>query len=186
MPLDRIAPRDAEHARELILADRTEAERSFQRCTPESIRDPPAAAEGRAWARRYGLGVLAQAYLRLQRPAEGLGVVEEALELTHNLPPYGSEAELYRLKGDLLVQAKGARRSSADAEACFQHAVDIASRKQSKSLELRATLSLSRLWRKRGKEREARDRLAAIYAWFTEGFDDPDLREARALLDDLA
>ena len=72
------------------------------------------------------------------------------------------------------------------AEACFQQSLAVALRQQAKSWELRSALSLSRLWRQQGKRAEARELLAPIYSWFTEGFDTPDLQEARALLDELA
>ena len=73
-----------------------------------------------------------------------------------------------------------------EAETCFHQALDIARRQQAKSLELRAAMSLSRLWQRQGKRDEARQLLAPIYSWFTEGFDTADLKEARALLDELA
>ena len=73
-----------------------------------------------------------------------------------------------------------------EAEACFRQALEIARRQQAKSLELRAAMSLSRLWQQQGKRDEARELLAPIYGWFTEGFDTPDFQEARALLDELA
>jgi predicted ATPase len=93
------------------------------------------------------------------------------------------EAEVYRLKGDLLL-----RQSVPDApqaEACFQQALAVACRQQAKSWELRAAMSLSRLWQQQGKRAEARELLAPIYSWFTEGFDTPDLQEAKALLEEL-
>jgi predicted ATPase len=74
----------------------------------------------------------------------------------------------------------------AEAEACFRQAVDIACRQSAKSLELRAVRSLSRLWQRQGKKEEARQMLAEIYGWFTEGFDTADLKEAKALLEELA
>ena len=74
----------------------------------------------------------------------------------------------------------------AEAEAYFQHAIDIARRQQAKSLELRAAMSLSRLWQQQGKREETRQLLAEIYGWFTEGFNTADLQEARALLDELS
>jgi predicted ATPase len=74
----------------------------------------------------------------------------------------------------------------AEAQACFHRALDIARSQQAKSLELRAATSLSRLWQQQGKRNEARQLLAEVYSWFTEGFDTPDLREAKALLDELA
>jgi predicted ATPase len=92
------------------------------------------------------------------------------------------DAEVWRLKGELLkVQDK-----IADAECCFQKAIEIAGQQAAKSLELRASTSLARLWQKQGKRAEARQVLGAIYAWFTEGFDTVDLREAAGLLQDLA
>jgi len=84
------------------------------------------------------------------------------------------EAEIYRLKGELLLQQ--ALPDAAQAEVCFQ---------QAKSWELRAAMSLSRLWQRQGKSRGARALLAPIYGWFTEGFDTPDLQEAKVLLDEL-
>ena len=71
-------------------------------------------------------------------------------------------------------------------ETCFRQALDIASRQQAKSLELRAAMSLSRLWQRQGKREEARQLLAEIYSWFTEGFDTADLQDAKALLDELS
>jgi predicted ATPase len=89
-----------------------------------------------------------------------------------------------RLQGELRLQL--ANPEIPQAEACFQQAIDIARRQQAKALELRATLSLSRLWQQQGRRRAAREHLAPIYGWFTEGFDTADLREAKALLEELA
>ena len=109
------------------------------------------------------------------------------------------EAELYRLKGELLLQSgdqgltsgvlsadAGRQTREAEAEACFHQALDVARRQQAKSLELRAAMSLSRLYRRQGRQAEARPLLAETYGWFTEGFDTRDLQEARALLEELA
>src|SRR5262249_178168 len=100
------------------------------------------------------------------------------------------EAELYRLKGELTLKQSGVRGPEAEvqrqAEACFQKAFEVARRQQAKSLELRAGMSLSRLWQQQGRKEEARQMLAEIYGWFTEGFDTKDLQEANALLDELA
>jgi predicted ATPase len=90
------------------------------------------------------------------------------------------EAELYRLKGELL------RAQGDEAEASLLKAVEVARRQGAKSWELRATVSLCRLWRDRGRVDEARHMLAEIYAWFTEGFDTVDLKEAKALLEELS
>jgi predicted ATPase len=94
------------------------------------------------------------------------------------------EAELYRLQGTLLLTRSG--EPYAEAEACLQQALAIARRQQAKSWELRAAMSLSRLWQRQGKRAEAYELLAPIYGWFTEGFDTADLPEAKALLEELA
>jgi predicted ATPase len=93
------------------------------------------------------------------------------------------EAELYRLKGELL--SPSSMENWAEAETCFRQAIDVARRQQAKSLELRAAMSLSRLWQQQGKRAEARQLLAPIYNWFTEGFETADLQEAKALLAEL-
>ena len=96
------------------------------------------------------------------------------------------EAELHRLKGELLLNADcGLQMAELTPEDCYQKALDIARRQQAKSLELRAATSLARLWQQRDKRQQARDLLAPIYNGFTEGFDTTDLREAKALFDTL-
>ena len=101
------------------------------------------------------------------------------------------EAELHRQRGELLLlrQAKNhpaqGGQDQHEAEVCFQHALDVARQQQAKSLELRAAMSLARLWQQRGKRDEARALLAPIYGWFTEGLDTADLQEAKALLEEL-
>ena len=90
------------------------------------------------------------------------------------------EAEIYRLRGVLLLRQPGTPQ--AEAEAWLQRALDVARRQEAKSLELRAAMSLSRLWQQQGKRAEAHALLAPIYGWFTEGFDTADLQEAKALL----
>jgi hypothetical protein len=99
---------------------------------------------------------------------------------------------LYRLKGDLLLEDSGQTLLSADqgraseAEACFRQALGVTRRQEAKSLELRAAMSLSRLWQWQGKRHEARELLASIYEWFTEAFDTADLQEAKGLLAELS
>ena len=93
------------------------------------------------------------------------------------------EPELYRLKGALLLQQS--LDNHTEAENCFQHAISIAQNQQAKSLELRATTSLARLWHQQGKRQEAYDLLDSVYNWFTEGFDTADLKDAKALLHEL-
>jgi predicted ATPase len=117
---------------------------------------------------------------------EGLRVLAEALALVEKTGERFWEAELCRLKGELLLKAEGGVRSAElTAEECFHQALDIARSQQAKSLELRAAMNLSHLWQQQGKRAEARELLAPIYSWFTEGFDTPDLQEAKALLEDL-
>ncbi|MBI3330144.1 MAG: hypothetical protein HYZ81_25980 [Nitrospinae bacterium] len=114
----------------------------------------------------------------------------EALAAVHKTRARYCEAELYRLKGELLQQQTvGAGLKPApteEAETCFRQALDVARRQGAKSLELRAAMSLSRLWQCQGRRDEARQLLAEVYGWFTEGFDTPDLQEAKALLEELA
>jgi predicted ATPase len=94
------------------------------------------------------------------------------------------EAEIARLRGVLLLRQPGI--SQAEAETWLRRALDIARCQEAKSLELRAAMSLCRLWQQQGKQAEARELLAPIYGWFTEGFDTADLQEAKALLEELA
>lgn len=94
------------------------------------------------------------------------------------------KAELYRLKG-ILLQQQGSEPQSA-VENCFYHSLSIARSQQAKSFELRTATSLAKLWQSQGKRQEAHDLLAPIYTWFTEGFDTVDLKDAKALLDELA
>ncbi len=118
---------------------------------------------------------------------EGLSVLAEALALVEQNGERRWEAELYRLKGTLALQSKvqGPKSKVEEAEECFHRAIEIARRQQAKSLELRAVVSLSRLWQQQGKREEAQQMLAEIYGWFTEGFDTVDLQEAKALLEEL-
>ena len=94
------------------------------------------------------------------------------------------EAEVYRLRGVLLLQQPGTPQ--AEAEACFQQALDVARHQEAKSLELRAAMSLALLWQRQDKCTAAYELLAPVYSWFTEGFDTADLQEAKALLEALA
>jgi predicted ATPase len=128
--------------------------------------------------------LLAEACGRAGQVEEGLRVLEEALEALQTTEDRFYDAEMYRLKGALLL-ARSAKQH-AEAETCFLQALDTARQQQTKSLELRAATSLSRLWQQQGKRAEAQALLTPIYSWFTEGFDTPDLQEARALLDELA
>ena len=140
-------------------------------------------ATGGARDRPYHLALLAEVSAQGGQTAAGLAVLAESLA---TLPTSGVrwwEAELYRLRGELVLQHAVAQPE--EGEACFQHALTIARRQQAKSLELRAAMSLSRLWQQQGKCTEAYALLAPIYGWFTEGFDTADLQEAKALLEAL-
>src|SRR5262249_27756324 len=119
------------------------------------------------------------------RYEEGLSVLAEALAIVDKTGERFYEAELYRLKGELTLQQSGVPNPQSEAEACFLKAFEIARRQSAKSLELRAVTSLGRLWQRQDKREEAREMLAEIYNWFTEGFDTKDLQEAKALLDEL-
>src|SRR5262249_46190251 len=114
----------------------------------------------------------------------GLVLLTEALMHVDKTRERWYEPELYRLKGVLLLQLNS--DNQAEAESCFQHALAIARNQQAKSFELRTATSLAKLWQQQGKRQEAYDLLAPIYNWFSEGFDTADLKDARALLDELA
>jgi class 3 adenylate cyclase/predicted ATPase len=126
------------------------------------------------------LGLRAEAYGKLGQVKEGLSVVGEALRAVDDTGEHFYEAELYRLKGELLLQQS--LDNQAEAESCFNHAIHIAQSQQAKSWELRAATSLARLWQQQGKRAEAHALLAPVYHWFTEGFDTADLQDAQALL----
>jgi predicted ATPase len=130
--------------------------------------------------RSYYLGLLAEGYGQVGQPEAGVRAVAEALTLVATTEVRWWEAELYRLEGALRLQLP--TPDVSQAEACFQQALAVARGQQAKSLELRAALCLSRLWQQQGKRDEARQLLAEVYGWFTEGFDTPDLQEAKALL----
>jgi predicted ATPase len=140
-------------------------------------------ATGAELARPWYLALLAEAHANAGQAEEGLSVVAEALAAVDKTGERWWKAELYRLKGELLLMQGGAE---AEVEACFRQALEISRGQQAKSLELRAVMSLSRLWQQQGKKSEARQMLQEIYGWFSEGFDTPDLRDAKALLEELA
>ena len=143
-------------------------------------------ATGAEQSRPYNLALLAEAYGSVGQPAEGLALLAEALTTVDRTGERGWEAELYRLKGELLLAQVGESQEVSEAETCFQQALAVAQRQQAKSWELRAAMSLSRLWQHQGKRAEARELLAPVYGWFTEGFDTADLQEAKTLLDALS
>jgi predicted ATPase len=137
-----------------------------------------------------------EACRKVGQAQEGLDVLAEALDFVDRTGERYYQAELYRLKGELTLQQNKEQATGNgqqgritdphnEAEACFLKAIEIAQRQQAKSLELRAVMSLARLWQSQGKTTEARQMLAEIYEWFTEGFDTKDLQEAQALIEEL-
>jgi predicted ATPase len=154
---------------------------------------------GAEFQRPHFLAMLAEASGLLGQPEGGLAALEEALTLVQQTGERYYEAELHRQRSELLLNAESGRSQSLPpptqsrrvrqavltAEECFQQALDVARQQQAKSLELRAAMSLSRLWQRQGKRQEAYDLLAPIYGWFTEGFDTADLQEAKTLLLEL-
>jgi hypothetical protein len=132
--------------------------------------------------RPYGLGILSGALAKVGDHNAALNAAMGALAIAEECGERWWEAELYRLKGLHLLACRGPQ----DAQTAFQQAIGVARQQQAKSLELRAATSLARLWAEEGRRAEARALLAPVDGWFTEGFDTPDLKEAKALLEELA
>jgi len=140
-------------------------------------------ATGAQLARPYYLALLAEAWGTTGEPKAGLAGLTEALTLVGTTGERWYESEIYRVKGELLLQQS--LDYQTEAERCFQEAMAIARSQQAKSFELRTATSLARLWQQQGIRQEAYDLLAPVYNWFTEGFDTLDLKDAKALLDAL-
>jgi adenylate cyclase len=130
-------------------------------------------------ARPFYLAALAVAYGKAGRTDDALALVAEALALVERRDERWCEAEIHRVKGELLFESGG----SSEAETCFHRALEITRRQSAKSFELRATTSLARFLNEQGRQDEARRMLGEIYCWFTEGFETADLKDAKALLD---
>ena len=137
----------------------------------------------------YILARLAEAQGKGGQVEAGLRALDEAFVIVQQYGECHYQAELHRLKGELLLRRSAESRAASlpapEVEACFGQALATARYQHAKSLELRAAMSLGRLWQTQGKHAEARRLLAESYGWFTEGFDTPDLQEAKALLDVL-
>jgi predicted ATPase len=131
----------------------------------------------------YFSTMLAEVAAHLGHPEDGLQALAEAHALVEQHEERWWEAEIHRLRGVLLLRQPGTPQ--AEAETWLQRALDVARGQEAKSLELRAAMSLSRLWRQQGKRAQAYELLAPVYGWFTEGLDTADLQEARALLEEL-
>ena len=130
------------------------------------------------------LSCLARAYADLGQFGDARSCSDEAMTMTEITKERQCEAEVYRMAGEIALLSP--QPDAAMAEAHFGHALAIAREQHAKSWELRAAMSMARLWRDEGKLRQAHDILDPIYSWFTEGFDTLDLKKARALLDELA
>ncbi len=128
------------------------------------------------------LAVIAEVHVQARQFDDALAALDRAAETTAATGECHYQAELSRLRGIVLAETGDA----AEAAAWLQRAIDIARGQQAKSLELRAATSLARLWRDQGKRAQARNLLAPVYAWFTEGFDTADLKDAKALLEELS
>ena len=134
------------------------------------------------YRRTLYLGHIATAHASLGHPEIGLSLLNDAIQTAERTSERFFEAELYRLRGELVLML--GNRDGVGGE--FRRALAVARQQQARSWELRAAMSMARLWRDQGKEDEALDLLAPVYGWFTEGFDTRDLKEAKALLDALA
>jgi predicted ATPase len=164
-----------------ILLGWVEVERGEAESGIAAIRTGLAAFDktGAAIRKPYYLGLLAEALNRAGELQQALVLVDEALALISASGERWSEAELYRQRGELLL-AQGV--PFAEVEPVFAQALEIARRQQAKSLQLRTIMSLCRMWRQQGKGEAARQALAEILGWFTEGFDTPELMQAQSLL----
>jgi predicted ATPase len=140
-------------------------------------------AVGAELLRPYNLCLLAEACRETGRLDEGQRALAEALAAADKHGIRHHEAEIHRLKGELLLMQD--QSNAPQAQRCFERAIEIARKQSARSLELRATMSLARLLAKQGHRDGARAMLAEIYGWFTEGFDTADLKDAKALLEEL-
>jgi predicted ATPase len=138
---------------------------------------------GAVLGRTYFLSILTEAYAKENRVPDGLTVLDEALSIVNKTRECWVEADLYRLKGKLLLEVSP--QNHPEAEACFHRAISVARNQNAKSMELRAAISLSCFWHKLGKKAQARQMLEEICGWFTEGLNAPALRKARNMLGEL-
>jgi predicted ATPase len=130
------------------------------------------------------LSLLARAYGELGQFDEAWSYIDEAMTAVETTKEKWYEADVHRIAGEIALASP--EPDAAKAEACFERALVVAREQQAKSWELRAATSMARLWRDQGKPQQARELLAPVYGWFTEGFDTRDLKEAKALLAELA
>jgi len=140
-------------------------------------------ATGCRLRRPYFLALLAETLIDVGHPEEGLEIVAEAITLAETTSEHWRDADLQRTKGRLLLALS--RERAPEAEACFRRALEIARKQSAKAFELQAAINLAQLWWDQSKRAKAHDLLAPVYGWFTEGFDTADLKDAKALLDEL-
>ena len=176
---DMLKHATANNALKLAYQERTEEAIERAKQAIESLN-----AQGVRIPRTIYLASIGKLFWTGGRRAEGLAAIAEALALVEDTGERFYEAEIWRIKGELLLKAS-ASNAQAEAESCYRKAIEIARRQSAKAWELRAAKSLARLWKQQGKIAEARQMLAEIYDWFTEGFDTADLKDAKALLDEL-
>ena len=138
------------------------------------------------WSLPYATGIQAELEMKAGRTQAGLECIDRGLQAVNANDDRWYEAELYRLRGELLLADGSGCTAMVRAEECFASARAIAAQQGAKAWELRAATSLARLWQQRGKRAEAHQLLSDIYSWFSEGFDTKDLQNAKALLEELA
>jgi predicted ATPase len=140
-------------------------------------------ARGTKFCLPFFQGLLAEIEAEGQEVGQALTRIDEALVLAQQTGEHWTDAFLHRVRGEILLKRDPA--NTAPPEGAFRTAIAIAQQQKARSFELRAAISMARLWRDQGKRNEARDLLASVYGWFTEGFDTRDLKEAKGLLDHL-
>jgi len=129
----------------------------------------------------YWHALIAEIHGQLEQPEEGLALIEESFEIVNKTDHRMWEAELHRIKGELLLLSK----AESEVEDCYEKALEVARAQEAKSFELRAAMSLGQLWQSQGKQKQAKKMLNKVYSWFTEGFETKDLRDAKQLLAEL-
>jgi predicted ATPase len=149
-----------------------------------SPRELPHSDQAEQFSEPWHLWYLAIAYADLRQPDDARRCIEDAINKVERSKEKWCEAEVHRIAGE--VALKSPQPDAAKAEKYFERALAVSRKQQAKSWELRAAMSMARLWRDQEKRKEARELLAPVYGWFTEGFDTRDLREAKGLLDELS
>ena len=147
------------------------------------LRRDGTAASGSTGNRTFGLSLLGKSYAELDQPDDAFRSINEAKNLVERTEDRLYEADVHRIAGE--IELRSPQPDAAKAEVHFERALSVARQQEAKSWELRAAMSMARLWRDQGKPQQARELLAPVYDWFTEGFNTLDLMEAKALLHEL-